>query len=407
LLFCSINDLTMISLEQLSKICIRSQSRIILLVMDGLGGIPETKSGKTELQSSRIPNLHRLAGMSICGMADPVSAGVTPGSGPGHLALFGYNPLDWQIGRGVLEALGIDFDIAKHDIAARGNFCTIDSSGVILDRRAGRISTSRCFELCKLLSGIELGDIQVFVSPVREHRFLLVLRHSSLVEELSDTDPQRTGVLPLRCAATSEGAEVVNKFIEKATNLLQSQHPANMLLLRGFSKIPDIPSIPEIYKLSPAALASYPMYRGLAKLVGMQVLPAPDDIYHAMDILADNFENYDYFFIHYKGTDTAGEDGDFKKKIEAIEIVDKIIPDILSLRPDVLIVTADHSTPAGMKSHSWHSVPFMLYSKYCRADGVRQFTENDCIYGGLGIFPSQNIMALAMANALKLKKFGA
>ncbi len=401
----------MISLEQLSKICIRSQSRIILLVMDGLGGIPEPKSGKTELQSARIPNLHRLASMSICGLAEPVSAGITPGSGPGHLALFGYNPLDWQIGRGVLEALGVDFDIGRFDIAARGNFCTTDASGVILDRRAGRISTSRCSELCELLSGIDLGDIKVFVRPVREHRFLLVLRHSSLVEELSDTDPQRTGVLPLQCVATGEGAEqtadVVNKFIEKASHVLQSQHPANMLLLRGFSKIPDIPSIPEIYQLSPAALASYPMYRGLAKLVGMQVLTAPDDIYHAMDILADNFENHDYFFIHYKGTDTAGEDGDFKKKVQAIEKVDKIIPDILSLRPDVLMVTADHSTPAQMKSHSWHSVPFMLYSKYCRVDRVQQFTENDCIYGGLGIFPSQNIMPLAMANALKLKKYGA
>lgn len=401
----------MISIKQLAELCIKSQSKIVLLVMDGLGGLADPRTGKTELESAHTPNLDRLAGMSICGLAQPISAGITPGSGPGHLALFGYNPLDFQIGRGVLEALGIDFDIGPYDISARGNFCTIDAGGIITDRRAGRISTARCAELCELLNRIDMGDIQIFVRPVREHRFLLVFRHSSLSGELSDTDPQRTGVYPLECRATVEIAErtatLVNEFIQKATDILRPHYPANMLLLRGFSRIPDIPRMPDIYLLNPAALAGYPMYRGLAKLVGMKVLPPFDDINNALDILEDAYHDYDYFFIHFKSTDSAGEDGDFRRKIKAIESVDKIIPEILNLQPDVFMVTADHSTPAVMRSHSWHSVPFMLHSRYCRADRVQHFTENECAFGGLGVFPSRNIMALAMANALKLNKYGA
>jgi 2,3-bisphosphoglycerate-independent phosphoglycerate mutase len=401
----------MINIEQIKGLANSTESKIIVLVMDGLGGLPDPDTGKTELETANTPNLDAVAVKSICGLADPVSPGITPGSGPGHLGLFGYDPLKYDIGRGILEALGIDFDVSGDDLAARGNFCTIDDKGLITDRRAGRISTDKCKELCDLLNKMAVPGVQLFFRPVRDHRFLMVIRHKSLEESVCETDPQKLGVAPLNCAAKDKKSEftakIVNQVIQNATHILANQHPANMILLRGFSKLPDIPSISEIYKLNAAALATYPMYRGLAKLVGMKVLPPPSDIVQAVQMLGDNFNSYDYFFVHFKETDSSGEDGDFLRKVKAIEKADAVIPSILKLKPDVLVVTADHSTPAILKSHSWHPVPVMLYSKYCRADRVNQFSELACIDGGLGRFPSMQIMALAMANALKLTKYGA
>jgi 2,3-bisphosphoglycerate-independent phosphoglycerate mutase len=401
----------MISLEQIKQLSIKSDSKIVLLVMDGLGGLPDPINNKTELETANTPNLDELASKSICGLCDPVSPGITPGSGPGHLALFGYEPLKFEIGRGVLEALGIDFDLRKNDVAARGNFCTVDKNGLITDRRAGRISTDKCKELCTALSSIKIDGVEISVVPVKEHRFLFVLRDTSLSPDIEDTDPQRTGVKVLPAAPKGlqggRTADLINTFVERAIPLLEDQHPANMLLLRGFSSLPNIPSMPEIYKLNPGAVASYPMYRGLAKLVGMQMLEAPKDIVDSVNIVAGNLAKYDYFFIHFKETDSSGEDGDFERKVKAIEKVDKVIPSVMDLKPDVLLVTGDHSTPALFKGHSWHPLPFMLYSDWCRRDAVKQFSESACIAGGLGRFSSVDIMPLAMANAIKLTKFGA
>jgi 2,3-bisphosphoglycerate-independent phosphoglycerate mutase len=401
----------MISVDKIKELANSTESKIVVLVLDGLGGLPDPVTGKTELETANRLNLDALAQKSICGLADPVSPGITPGSGPGHLGLFGYDPLRYEIGRGILEALGIDFDITKDDLAARGNFCTVDEKGLITDRRAGRISTDRCKELCALLNKMTVPGVQLFFSPVREHRFLLVIRHKSLEENVCETDPQKLGVAPLKCVAEDKKSEftarVVNQVVQNAARILADKSPANMILLRGFSKMPDIPSIKDIYKLNAAALATYPMYRGLAKLVGMNVLQPPEDIVKAVGMLGQNWKAYDYFFVHFKYTDSSGEDGDFNRKVKSIETADAVIPSILNLKPDVLIVTADHSTPALMKSHSWHPVPFLLYSKYCRPDAVREFTESACLGGGLGRFPSVEIMTLAMANALKLTKYGA
>jgi 2,3-bisphosphoglycerate-independent phosphoglycerate mutase len=379
--------------------------------MDGLGGLPDPDTKKTELETARTPNLDSLAKKSICGLCQPVSPGITPGSGPGHLALFGYDPLKFEIGRGVLEALGVDFDLKNTDIAARGNFCTTDKNGIIIDRRAGRITTEKCRELCSILNNIKIGDCEVFVVPVKEHRFLFVLRGNGLLPDITDTDPQKTGVKPLKSEAktTSEQntANLVNEFIEKSMSLLIDQHPANMILLRGFSKMPAIQSMTEIYKLKSAAIASYPLYRGLAKLVGMNIVGSPADIGDSIRIVGDNYKDFDYFFIHFKETDSSGEDGDFLRKVKAIEKVDRSIPDLTGLKPDVLIVTGDHSTPATFKAHSWHPLPIILNSRWCRPDSVKKFSEKACLAGGLGIFPSIDIMPLAMANALKLTKYGA
>lgn len=401
----------MIALEHIKQISISSPSKIVMLVIDGLGGLPDPKTGKTELETARTPHLDHLARSGICGFIDPVSPGITPGSGPGHLALFGYDPLRFIIGRGALEALGIDFELKKNDIAARGNFCTVDDQGLITDRRAGRITTDKCTELCRLLRQIKLEDAELFVLPVREHRFLLALRGEGLAAELSDTDPQKTGVAPNIALAVEPQANhtthIVNNFIDEAEEILARHHPANMILLRGFSKLPHIPSIGEIYKLTPAAIARYPMYKGLARLVGMKIFDAAGGIEEELRVLTDCYSEHDFFYVHVKETDSAGEDGDFNRKVKVIEQVDSALPQLMNLKPDVIVVTGDHSTPALLKGHSWHPVPVLLYSRWCRPDKVEEFSESACVSGGLGRFPAVDIMPLAMANASKLTKFGA
>ena len=401
----------MINLELIKSISMLSPTKIVLLVIDGLGGLPSPETGKTELESADTPNLDKLAAKGICGLIDPVSPGITPGSTPGHLALFGYNPVSFNIGRGVLEAMGIDFDLQPNDIAARGNFCTVDETGLVTDRRAGRISTEKCTELCQLLDGLVIDKVKVLVSPVREHRFIAVFRGQGLIPDVSDSDPQQLGVAPMvitaLCPEADRMAGIANQFIAQAKISLAERHPANMVLLRGFAKRPQFPAMGEVYKLKPAAIVSYPMYRGLAKLVGMTILETGTSIEDEFMTLKQNYAKHDFFFLHVKGTDSAGEDGDFDRKVRIIEQVDSALSELISLKPDVIVVTGDHSTPALLRAHSWHPVPILLYSKWCRPDRVGEFSESACLAGGLGRFPATEIMSLAMANALKLIKFGA
>jgi len=399
------------NLNLIKEISRPSPTKIVLLVIDGLGGLPHPKTGKTELETAKTPNLDRLADKGICGLADPVGMGITPGSTPGHLALFGYDPIKFNIGRGVVEAVGIDFDLKPGDIAARGNFCTVDKNGLVTDRRAGRISTDKSTELCQLLDGLAIDGTKLFVRPVREHRFAVVFRGEGLAPKVSDSDPQQVGVAPMAVTALNPQADtmanIANQFVAQAKKTLAEHHPANMVLLRGFSQRPHLPTIGEVYKLKPAAIAVYPMYRGLARLVGMQVMETGAAVTEEFATLKQNYADYDFFFLHIKGTDSAGEDGDFDGKVRIIEDVDKALPTLTSLAPDVIVVTADHSTPALLKGHSWHPVPILLYSKWCRPDRVGEFSEQACISGGLGRFPATQIMPLAMAHALKLNKFGA
>lgn len=399
------------SLELIRGLARPSPTKIVLLVIDGLGGLPNLKTGKTELETAKTPNLDKLAAAGVCGLIDPVSPGITPGSTPGHLALFGYDPLTFDIGRGVVEAAGIDFDLKPGDMAARGNFCTVDEKGLITDRRAGRISTEKCAELCRLLDGMVVGEIKLSVLPVREHRFIIVFQGEELRTELTESDPQQLGVAPMevkaKYAVARRTAHIVNEFIAQAKAILSEHHPANMLLLRGFSQHPKLPTMPEVYALKPAAIAAYPMYHGLAKLVGMKLLDTGATIAEEMDTLKKNYKDYDFFFLHIKGTDSAGEDGDFERKLKLIEEVDKSLPVLTGLKPEVIVVTGDHSTPARLKGHSWHPLPVVIHSEWCRPDRVGEFSESACISGGLGRFPATQLMTLAMAHALKLNKFGA
>ncbi len=401
----------MMNLEIIKEISITSPEKIVMLVLDGLGGIPNPTTGKTELETARIPNLDAIAAKGICGLSDPIAPGITPGSGPGHLALFGYDPIITRIGRGALEALGIDIELGLDDVAARGNFCTIDSQGIITDRRAGRISSEKCAELCKLLDGISINGVDIKLYPSREHRFVAIFRGKNLQIELSESDPSRTGIAPLEIKAEHQSAkktaEVINKFIAKSKAILASHHPANMILLRGFAKKPNLPTMQEIYKLNPLAITVYPMYRGLARLVGMEVAKTGTTFEDEIKTLKENYQKYDFFFVHIKATDTAGEDGDFSRKVKILEQIDAALPALTGLNPDVLVITGDHATPAVYGGHSWHPVPVAICSKYCRTDSVKEFSEKAFLAGGLGRIHATDIMPLAMANAGKLTKFGA
>ncbi len=402
------------TLELIRQLKRPADTRIVLLVLDGLGGLPVKAGGATELESARTPNMDDLAARGTCGLHQPCGTAITPGSGPGHLALFGYDPLAYQIGRGVLSALGSDFPLTGRDVAARGNFCTVDDTGRVTDRRAGRISTEKNHELCERLAQIDLPDVEVFVQTVKEHRFLLVLRGAGLSGDVADTDPQRTGIEPNAPRAMSETAaarttaDLVSEFVKQAGQRLRDAHPANMLLLRGFAKRPDWPTFPDVFGLRAAAVADYPMYRGVARLVGMDALDAAADMEQKIEQVRAKWNDYDFFFVHHKKSDSAGEDGDFDSKAQELEKVDAALPQLLDLEPDVILITGDHSTPAALAQHSWHPVPLVLWSAHCRPDRVERFGEHDCVAGGLGPqLATTDLMPLAAANALRLEKFGA
>jgi 2,3-bisphosphoglycerate-independent phosphoglycerate mutase len=388
-----------------------SASKIVLLVADGLGGLPLEPGGKTELESARTPHLDACAREGVCGLSIPVLPGITPGSGPGHLGLFGYDPLKYRIGRGILEALGIHFAVGARDVAARGNFCTVDAQGLITDRRAGRPPTERCVAMCQKLQQIRVPGVEVFVEPVREHRFVVVFRGDNLGDAVNDTDPQQTGHLPLPAKGadphSATTAQAVNAFIAEAGRVLKAEAPTNMVTLRGFARYPKIETMQEVYGVRPVAIAVYPMYKGLARLVGMEVADAGATLSDQMETLRKLWSQYDFFFLHYKYTDSTGEDGNFPAKVEMIERLDAELPKIRALNPDVLIVTGDHSTPSKLRSHSWHPVPTLLWAKTCRPDPVNEFGESYCIRGGLGQFLAMYLLPMALAHAGRLGKYGA
>ncbi len=400
-------------MDVISRLSVGSDAKMVLLVLDGLGGLPHPETGLTELETASTPHLDQLAKDSICGLIHAVGPGITPGSGPGHLALFGYNPLEWDVGRGVLSAVGVGMELTPDDLAARVNFCTVEN-GVITDRRAGRISTEENARLCRKLSAIHIDGVEVEIRPEKEHRAALVFRGPRLSPHITDTDPQRAGLPPLQCQPLPDGgedavhtAELVNEYLRQAAEVLADEYPANMIITRGFSKMPDLPTLDRLYGLRAAAIATYPMYRALAKLVGMEVLETGPTISDQVECLEKNWERHDYFFIHYKYTDSRGEDGDFQAKVRCIEEVDAYVPRILALRPDVLVVTGDHSTPSLLKAHSWHPSPLIFHSRWERRDEVNSFGETACAGGGLGTFPAQNLMALMLASSLRLSKYGA
>ena len=389
-----------------------ADTRIVFVVMDGVGGLPDPATGRTELETARTPHLDALATRSALGLHRPVAPGVTPGSGPGHLALFGYDPRRWQIGRGVLSALGVGFPLRPGDLAARLNLATLDEAGNVSDRRAGRPDDEEGRRVVELLaSGVRAPDgMELHWRAEKEHRAVMILRGEGLSGALADTDPQATGVPPLGVAPADPGAErtarAVERILADARDVLRDERPANALLARGFALYAEYPSMRDRYGLRCLATARYPMYQGVARLLGMDVAPTPDTDAGAVDTLAGRYGDHDFHFLHFKYPDSRGEDGDFDAKVSAIEDLDGLVGRIVALEPDVLVVTGDHSTPARMRVHSWHPVPLLIASEWCRGGGAA-FGERACLAGELGIIESRDIMALTLAHAGRLGKFGA
>ena len=387
-------------------------TKIAMLILDGLGGLPREPGGKTELESARKPNLDALAARSALGLTVPAGPGITTGSGPGHLGIFGYDPIHYQIGRGALEALGVDFELGPQDVAARGNFCTLDADGILTDRRAGRLPTDQAQELVHMLSSIQYPGMEFFVRTVKEHRFAFVMHGPGLEDALSETDPLKIGVpaLPVRALrpGSEQAAQAANYFIQQAGQRLAGCQPANAIMLRGFARLPQLPQYRDIFGLHAAAVAVNGMYRGVARLAGMDVLPVEGlSIADEFSALEKYWPEYDFIYLHVKQTDTCGEKGDFDGKVRVIEEVDALLPRLLALNPDVVIVSGDHSSPAVLQSHSWHPVPTLLYSRYVREDGIACFGERVCARGSLGVLPAKDILPLALANAGRIAKYGA
>ncbi len=391
---------------------IQTPSRIVFVVLDGLGGLPSGLDGKTELERARTPNLDALAAVSATGLSTPLVAGLTPGSGPAHLALFGYDALEHNIGRGALSALGVGFDLGPQDLAARMNFCTVDAEGKITDRRAGRIATELNERLCRRLrEEVQLPGVVVHILTEEQYRAVVVFQGPGLDDRLSDSDPQHTGVPPQAVEAlapeAARSADLANQFVAEAQRVIANKHPANMVLLRGFASHPSLPSFSDLYKLTPGAIASYPMYKGLARIVGMQVLGSPHSIAEEVAVLREHWTEHDFFYLHVKPTDSAGEDGDPARKAAVIEEFDALLPQVLDLKPDVLVITGDHSTPSVLKSHSWHPLPLLLHSPYVIPEGRPGFSERAAASGSLGHINHADVLDIAMAHALKYDKFGA
>lgn len=390
-----------------------NSSKIVLLVADGLGGLPIERGGLTELETARTPNLDALVSEGVCGLSVPVAPGIAPGSGPGHLGLFGFDPLEHQIGRGVLEALGVGVEVGPLDVAIRGNFCSIDADGRVTDRRAGRIPTETCVKLVDMLRAkVKVEGVETLIEPVQDYRLVVRFRGEGLGGNVHDTDPLQTGLHPhepkAADACSEKTAKVAAEFLRQAKQILKNERPANFLMMRGFAKFPDIATMEQIYGLKSVAIAVYPMYRGLARLVGMTVVEPGKTIDDQFEVARSVWNDYDFYFIHYKYTDSTGEDGNFPKKVSMIEALDAAVPALRALNPDVLIVTGDHSTPSRLKAHSFHPVPTLLWApKTSRPDAENEFGERNCLRGGLGRFFAKDLMPLAMAHAGRLQKFGA
>lgn len=387
-----------------------SNTKMILLVIDGLGGLPVGLGGLTELETANPTNINNLCKDGTCGLHHPIGPGITPGSGPSHLALFGYDPLRYQVGRGVAEAIGIGFDLQEKDVAARGNFCTVGQNGEIKDRRAGRLSTDKVVKLCEILSEIEIPGAELFIEPLKQYRVALILRGDGLSAAVQGTDPGNAGMKPLTPSARKPEADhtisLLQKFLSKSDNILADHYPANKLILRGFGRLPDWPGMNDLFRIKAAAVADTPVHKGIAQLAGMEALDASESLEEKIETVRNRWDDFDFFFLHVKSRDSAGEDGDFDRKVALIREVDEQIPCIMKLGPDVVVVTGDHSTPASLKSHSWHPVPFLLWSKCCRPDRVDIFHESSCINGGFGPnMPATGILPLMLANAQRLGKF--
>ncbi len=385
---------------------------IVLLVMDGVGDIPDDR-GRTPLEAARTPNLDRIARKASLGRTIPIAPGVTAGSVAGHLALLGYDPMAVKIGRGPIDALGVGVDLQPGDVVMRGNFATV-KDGIVIDRRAGRLPGDTAAELCFALNAklrFKFEGIETQIAQTAEHRFVLHLRGNNLSPQITDTDPGQNGLPAKPCRANApqaaRTAEIVNIVAKAAADFLMINR-ANAILLRGAGARPHLASFNDHYGLNAMAVATYPTYRGIAAACGMELYPMmPSDAHDAINFAVSALQGpnkHQFIFIHYKNTDTAGEDGNFDAKVAAIEHLDAALKPLVDQPPDVLVVAGDHPTPVAMRGHSWHPVPLMIASKWTPGGKNQRYTERQCADGELGTIKATDVMALAMGHAKRLRK---
>ncbi len=404
-------------LKLLSSLTVHNDTKVILVVLDGVGGLPGP-NGKTSLEAAKTPNLDLLARSSVCGFHDPLAPGITPGSGPAHIGLFGYDPFRYLIGRGVLDTAGTPFVFAPGDLASRLNFATLAPDGTISDRRAGRIPDEEGRRVTDLLAENirEIEGVQVLLQHVKDYRAAAIFRGKQLDGRLCDSDPQKVGLKPLEVVPTErnpssgarEAARLANTFIARAKKVLAGEAKANFVMMRGFDIYEPLPNFCELYKWRACVVATYPMYKGVSKLAGMRVIDeGQSTVEEELDLVARELPNTDFLFLHVKKTDSMGEDGNFQGKVEVIAHFDQLLPRLLELKPDVLCITGDHSTPCSLKSHSWHPVPICIAAATVRVDACVTFGETSFLTGGLGRIHSTDVMPLLLAHSGRLMKYGA
>ncbi len=396
----------------------------ILIVCDGLGDLRE--KGKTPLQAAKTPNMDRLAEHGACGLMHTIGRGIIPGSDTAHLQLFGYSTEKYYTGRGTFEALGVGIELEEGDVAFRCNFATVDEKMKILDRRAGRISTSFAKKLEQDFQNIEIDGAKVIFKASVEHRGALVLRGKGLSHKVGDTDPHSLTRLlvskPLEgTPEAKKTAKILNEFTKLSHEKLNSnplnegrELPANILLSRGPGIFSKAPPMEEKFGIRSACVAGGALYKGVAKFVGMDILKvkgatgAKDtDLNSKADAVVSALNEYDFVFLHIKATDSFSHDGDFGGKKKFIEKIDsEVLPKLMETGANIMI-TGDHTTPCRIGDHSSHPTPFLMNGELVRHDDIKKFDEFSCANGSLGHLFGKDVMNMMVSLMGKAHIYGA
>ena len=404
--------------------------KVVLVIIDGLGDRPISElKDQTPLEAANTPNLDYFATNGITGIMNAIDVGIRPGSDTSHLAIFGYDPETHYTGRGIFEAAGIGMELKKGDIALRGNFATVTEDLIIVDRRAGRIENVS--KLADALNGMKIDGVRFFVKAGVMHRAGVVLRGSNLSHMVSDNDPHEVGVKVKQVKAldnTEEAkftASVINKFLEEAHKILKEHEvnkkrrkerllEANYILLRGASKLTHFEPFEKKYKLKACCIAGAGLYKGIAKVLGMDVLQvkgatgtANTDINAKFIAAKKALAKYDFVFVHIKYADNYAEDGNVFGKLKFIEKIDDALIHLIGIKDTLIVITADHSTPCKLKAHSGDPVPIVMFGEGVRTDKVKEFNERSCMQGGLGRIKGKDLMNEILNLIGKAKLYGA
>ena len=404
--------------------------KTFFVICDGLGDRPIPKLGrKTPLEYAKTPNLDAIARRGIIGAMNTIDIGVRPGSDTAHMAIFGYDPHVYYTGRGPFETAGLRMEHKDGDICFRVNMGTVDDTLHIIDRRAGRIGDTSAF--ARELNGMKIDGVEFFVKAGTGYRMGMIMRGKKLSTHITDIDPGHVGKGVRMCEATDDTSEakrtakILNTFVSRAHKLLKRMPvnidrqknglpQANYLLVRGAGVYPKLPRFFDKYGLRAACFAGAGLYKGIARLIGMDVVHVPgatgkpdSNIRAKVETAIKHRKDYDFFFIHFKGADSCGEDGDVEGKIAYIEKIDDAVAPLLKLKNSLVVITADHSTPCTIKSHSADDVPIVIMGDEVRDDDVHEFSERTCAKGRMGHIKGMHVMPIILDLMGIAEKFGA